>query len=63
MDIKDLSPKMQNFILQHNPSDIMYAIKNPAWGWYYSLTESDIVELHTYLFAIIRESQDNHWGR
>jgi hypothetical protein len=29
MDIKDLSPKMQNFILQHSPSDIMYAIKNP----------------------------------
>ena len=59
MDIKDLSPKMQNFIMQHSPSDIMYAIKNPA---YYSLTESDIVELHTYLFAIIRESQDNLWG-
>jgi hypothetical protein len=59
MDIKDLSPKMQNFIMQHSPGDIMYAIKSQA---YFGLTQTDIVELHTYLFAIIRESQDNLWG-
>ena len=61
MDIKEIKvgSKMKNFIIGHMPSDVMYAIKNPT---YYGLTEADIVELHTYLFAIIRESHDNLWG-
>ena len=59
ISINLFSPKMQSLIMNYSPSDIMHAIKNPA---YYSLSEADIVELHTYLFAIIRESQDNLWG-
>ena len=50
----DTYTTIQDFIATHKADDIIYALRNPK---YFALSEAQVLELHTWLFAAIDKAK------